>query len=267
MKNDVINALSGIVPDERIDIITETLDQLAALNFDAHLDELIQILATNYEVGDSATLVDSIEGVLRRAIDILASSCGVQVLEGDFLDYAPVLETLLDWDRYLFPRVIRDLLEVGADAKEKFALVVEEITLTPSDDVLEIIDEVSDAAIDRMIERLDEVLLEEPTVEEPDRALRSELRHYIQALSYDPLILSLAQQGYQFHTQFDVLIAVVLDALDRLPLARRGEELYLIKLYSGNEQSIVDLLHDYTDSTQDRLVMNAAIAKMVSLYA
>lgn len=264
MEDDIVEALSGVVTEERTAVFTDVLQLLAGLNFDSHLDELIQVLATAQDNCTPPMLVSRIDGVLRRAVDMVLSSCGIQILEADLIEHSPLLETLLDWETYIFPRVIRDLLDQGLDATESFALVVEEITLTPVDIVLESIESVEPGVIDRMRFFLDDVLLDEPPEEEPDRETRNELVSYINQLAYEPLIYALARSGYNFGTQFDVLTGAVLDQIDRFPVDRRAVELYLIKLFSKNNTDLATLLRDYTDSTQERILMNAAITSLIN---
>lgn len=263
MEDEIVDLLSGVVTEERIAVFTEVLEQLARLNFDAHLDELIQVIALADDGCTPPILVERIDGVLRRAVDMVLSGCGIQILEADLVEHSPILEALLDWETYLFPRVLRDLLDQGLDATESFALVVEEITLVPSDVVLESIESVEDGAVERMRLTLDDLLLDEPPEEEPDRLTRIELIEYARKLDYTPLIYKLASSGYSFGTQFDVLVSAVVDQLDRFPIQRRGVELYLIKLFSKDSTDLVTLLQNYTDSTQERIAMNAAITGLI----
>lgn len=263
MEHDIANALAGVISEERIDQFVDILEQLKALNFDAHLDELIQVLALGEDNCDPGLLVDRINDVLTKAVLMVLESCGVRAIIAPIVEYQPLLEALLDWETYIFPRVLRELLDQGMNANESFALIVEEITLTDADFVLDVLQSVDMQVIMRMKTILDDKLLDELPEANSNRSLRTELVTYIKELSIPPLICELAKNGYNFGTQMDVLLSGVLDKLDRCEVHRRGIELYLIKLYSKDQRPLIDVLTDYTDSTQERILMNAAITGFI----
>lgn len=267
--------LCGLISPERLDQLTAVNDALEELNYYNHHLEITQAISLTEKNGDSDLMVGRIVDALTVAVWDCLAQLGIEVADAPISEYVPILETATYWDQYVLPETLHGLVESTDDDIEAFAVVVNEITSHPTDEVIETLQFVNPRVTKKILENTSTVAEERELLDQRSLVeIRNKSKLINQAIYQAPrkttlyLVQQLAKEGVVIGTPLTDLLSRVIETLDQTSLKYRGWELLTLYLYSDSELKqgpFYDLLNEYFESSAERIQIQAYLSDFVSL--
>lgn len=268
--------LCGLISLERLDQLTMVNDALEELNYTNHHLEITQAISLTEKNGDSDLMVSRLIDALTVGVWDCLKQLGIEVVDAPLTEYIPILETVTYWDQYVLPEILHGLAESTDDDIEAFALIVNEITSHPVDEVIETLQYVNPRVNSKILESTSPIAEEHELVDQRNLVeIRRKIKRVNHVIYLAPkkdtpyLVQVLAREGVMVGSPFLDIITRTVSELDTAPVRYRGWELLALHLYSDaadNEVSFLDLLHEYIESSADRLQVIAQLKEPIALY-
>lgn len=277
MKDTLSIALEGYVTDVRKDWILEAVDLIERSGQNAPLDELSEIVELQNGMSDSAMFVSRINDTLQVALNDTLAQLGVVCIDGVDIDIkTDILLTMASLESYIIPEHVLGLIEGNFTNEEIIATMVPIFSTRTIEEVLDVLETVTDESIGRLSEVIkNNLLMRGPSEDDLPRdntARLNRLNRLIRDLGAEKvsIVYELAQSGVRAGRPLDALLGQFIEAFLPFEPERVATEMLALVLFSNTPLADVrkvatEQCHDYTDSVGEQRLMEMTLTPLFAI--
>lgn len=273
MQEILDSVLTPLITEDRKEIILECVASLESGGFETALDELHQIIEIQDGISDNAMLLGRIDDVIFTAQSRVFNEHQITVsLESSMAVRSSIVRALANFDTYILPDQLLMLFQGGFTPDEIIANMAAIFSDVDSEDVREVIVEVS-VELMRAIEDVVTKNLMVRGVPTTKVAPVSRIRlvnRALDAVGREPLsmITELAAAGVRVGTPIKLLIEQSMTALDRYTPDAAAVQILGLVLFSdvpvdAIQKTTIDLCEDFTDNRMEQVLMTDAVKRLM----
>lgn len=273
MREILDSVLTPLITEDRKEIILECVASLETGGFETALDELHQIVEIQDGISDNAMLLGRIDDVIYTAQSRIFNEHQITVsLESSMAIRSSIVRALANFDTYILPDQLLMLFQGDFTPDEIIANMAAIFSDVDSEDVREVIEEVS-VELMRAIEDVVTKNLMVRGVPTTKVAPVSRIRivnRALDAVGREPLsmIIELASAGVRVGTPIKLLVEQSMSALDRYTPDVAAVQILGLVLFSdvpvdAIQKTTIDLCEDFTDNRMEQVLMTDAIKRLM----
>lgn len=259
MSEDIQTLLDGLVSPERIETLTQVNGALDELDYDAHLFEIKQIASMYGVSADADMTVARVDDAITIAVWDCLSRLGIVVVDSPIAEFLPVLLTVTYWNDYVLPDILYGIVESADSNEEAFARIVEELTDTPYERILETLEKVDDSVVKTILDHTRPIFSDDVIASEEDLVKRRQAVRNVNALlsvaprfNEEYIVKRLAETGTLVGVELKTILPDIIRTLDRRSPIIAGWELALLYQYTDSPfASLTEFLKDFIEDPSD----------------
>lgn len=266
MYEELTQVMQDVVVPERLWTFQDAFRTLSELGNESHEFELQQIFGMQDGISDTDLLVSRVEDMLIVGIGSMTRQYGVIYTDHATLSQmTDILVALASIESFIIPQSLLDIIQGDFTNEEVIAEIVPYFTTLSDTEALDVILEVSDAAITR----LHSVVSNNVARQAPELPAQNDHREKTRALNrmirssdgqYPAIVQTLAKSGMRLAYPLPDLITSTLEELDALSTDRVATEVVGLVLYSDvpfdkTAEFVNAALDDFTDDYAERTKM------------
>lgn len=268
-------ALTGVVTEERLDVLLESTRLLQASGLSAPLDELQEVLEIQNSLADNALLVSRLTDILHLALRQVLLELGVRCTDTvELVELNAVLLTVSLLEQYLIPEHLIGLMGGDFNEEEVIAHMVPVFTTLTEDEALHALVEVDPALLLRLRDLMTAQLqlrgMSDAELLPDNTARLAAINRLITAVGVERVgvVYELANAGIRAGRPLSALLAQSTETLDTLPPERAVSELLALVFFSNHPLEEVmgktlELIMDYTDQPYQQQLMEKTLKDLL----
>lgn len=269
-------ALAGLITDERMDVLLDSVRLIQDAGLSAPIDEVQEVIEIQNSFSDNTLLVARITDTLYLGVTQILTELGVTCTdEVELVERNAILLTVSLLEHYIIPEHLIGLMGGEFNSEEIIAHMVPVFTTVTMDEALHALLEVDP----RLIEKLREVLersLQLRSVSDadllPDNTARiAAINRLITAVGVErvSIAMELADAGVRAGRPLSGLLTNYTESLEDLPLEHVTSELLALVLFSNHPVSelkpkLLELINDFTDQPYQQKTMTETLNQLLT---
>lgn len=270
------SVLTPLITDERKEVILSSVASLEALDYQAALDELHQVVEMSNGMCDNQMLLSRIDDVIWNAHDTIFKQHEIVIkTEAPQIVRQSIVEVLSGFDKYIIPDQLLELFNGGYTSEEIIAQMCQLFTTIPEDEAWENIVSVSDRLLENMRNVVEQQVryrgLDEADVSQTERVRMVNNYSRTFGLETFSLAIELARNGVRVGTRdIGSLLQQSLPALDKKDAEVAAIEMFGLLLLSNVPVETIakkarELIDDYTDNNIDNSNMLKTLKPFIEM--